>query len=460
MQENLQKPYVEIVEQPNKALRFRYECEGRYASCIPGISSTPGNKTHPEIRIIGYKGPAVVIVSCVTKDEPYRPHPHRLVGLKCSSGIFRDDINEDTMSMTFNHLGIQCVRKKDIEEALSEREGRKVDPFQTGFSHHSIDLSAVRLCFQVYIPPTYYPLAPIVSEPIHDQKSKTDLVIRRLCTCAGSVKGNSEMILLCDKVSKTDIKVRFYEQNTGWTAYGLFEQKDVHKQTAIVFRTPKYHNLNITKPATVTIQLERISDGALSESYAFDYIPLDVVPGYLKQKRQKINQSGGPKYHLMNYGNASVTYLNPINMQCQQQGVNLYAQPEISFDNFGDIHNIASTVQTTNALDNFNQQAQCGGNNLGMNAVFCPQIFNNMCQFNQTAQYNMSLQNAGAANSPMLRNGSQNIAVGSHNDSSQMKVEGLQQILQNQIPLQLHPCFKVEVLSEILSEFARSCNNI
>lgn len=439
MQENQQKPYVEIVEQPSKALRFRYECEGRYASCIPGISSTPGNKTHPEIRIIGYKGPAVVIVSCVTKDEPYRPHPHRLVGLKCSGGIFHDNINEDTMSMKFNHLGIQCVRKKDIEEALNEREERMVDPFKTGFSHqllpHGIDLSAVRLCFQVYIPPTCYPLAPIVSEPIHDQKSKTDLVIRRLCICAGSVAGNSEMILLCEKVSKTDIKVRFYEQNTGWTAYGLFEQKDVHKQTAIVFRTPQYHNLNITKPATVTIQLERISDGALSESYAFDYIPLDVVPGYLQQKRQRINPTGDPKYHLMNYGNGSVPYLNPTNMQCQQPGVNPYAQSEISFNNFGNTHSRTSAVQTANASDNFNQQAQCGGNNFGMNAVFCPQMFNDMSQFSQTAQYNMTVQNAGAANSLMLSDESQNIAVGSKNDPSQMNIEGLQQILQNQMPV-------------------------
>uniref|UniRef100_A0A1A9ZVF8 RHD domain-containing protein n=1 Tax=Glossina pallidipes TaxID=7398 RepID=A0A1A9ZVF8_GLOPL len=310
MQENQQKPYVEIVEQPNKALRFRYECEGRYASCIPGISSTPGYKTHPEIRIIGYKGPAVVIVSCVTKEEPYRPHPHRLVGLKCSGGIFHDNINEDTMSMRFNHLGIQCVRKKDIEEALKEREERMVDPFKTGFSHqllpHGIDLSAVRLY---------------------------------------------------------------------------------------------------------------------------------VVPGYLHQKRQRINPTGDPKYHLMNNGNGSVTYLNPINMQCQQPGVNPNAQPEISFDNFGNMHNRVSTVQTANALDNFNQQAQCGGNNVGMNAVFCPQMFNDMSQFSQTAQYNMTLQNAGAANSPMLSDESQNIAVGSKNDPSQMNIEGLQQILQNQMPV-------------------------
>lgn len=46
------QPYVEILEQPaSKALRFRYECEGRSAGSIPGINSTPENKTFPSIRV-------------------------------------------------------------------------------------------------------------------------------------------------------------------------------------------------------------------------------------------------------------------------------------------------------------------------------------------------------------------------------------------------------------------------
>lgn len=65
--------YVKIIEQPaSKALRFRYECEGRSAGSIPGVSSTPENKTFPSIKIFGYTGKAVVVVSCVTKDPPYR----------------------------------------------------------------------------------------------------------------------------------------------------------------------------------------------------------------------------------------------------------------------------------------------------------------------------------------------------------------------------------------------------
>jgi len=45
-------PHVEILEQPaSKALRFRYECEGRSAGSIPGINSTPENKTFPSIKV-------------------------------------------------------------------------------------------------------------------------------------------------------------------------------------------------------------------------------------------------------------------------------------------------------------------------------------------------------------------------------------------------------------------------
>jgi Rel/ankyrin family protein len=66
-------PYVEIVEQPApKALRFRYECEGRSAGSIPGINSTSETKTYPTIQVKNYVGRAVVVVSCVTKDMPYK----------------------------------------------------------------------------------------------------------------------------------------------------------------------------------------------------------------------------------------------------------------------------------------------------------------------------------------------------------------------------------------------------
>ncbi|XP_037811120.1 proto-oncogene c-Rel isoform X2 [Lucilia sericata] len=304
------KPYVKITEQPaGKALRFRYECEGRSAGSIPGVNSTPENKTYPTIEIVGYKGRAVVVVSCVTKDQPYRPHPHNLVGKEgCKKGVCTLEINSETMRAVFSNLGIQCVKKKDIEAALKAREEIRVDPFKTGFAHRfqpsSIDLNSVRLCFQVFMESDQkgrftQPLPPVVSEPIYDKKAMSDLVICRLCSCSATVLGNTQIILLCEKVAKEDISVRFYEENNGqtiWEAYGEFQHTDVHKQTAIAFKTPRYRKIDITEPAKVFIQLKRPSDGVTSEPLPFEYVPLDSDPAHLRRKRQKTN---GDPVHLL-----------------------------------------------------------------------------------------------------------------------------------------------------------------
>ena len=76
-----QEAYVRIVEQPKEnSLRFRYECEGRSAGSLQGVSSTSANKTYPSIEIVNQAGPVVVVASCVTVEgPPYRTHPHNLV---------------------------------------------------------------------------------------------------------------------------------------------------------------------------------------------------------------------------------------------------------------------------------------------------------------------------------------------------------------------------------------------
>ncbi len=86
---------------------------------------------------MNYQGPAVVVVSCVTKDEPFYPHPHNLVGRAgCDKGVCTMYINQNTMKCEFENLGIQCVRKRDIAEALDQRQQIKVDPFRSKF--HSL----------------------------------------------------------------------------------------------------------------------------------------------------------------------------------------------------------------------------------------------------------------------------------------------------------------------------------
>ncbi|EZA51108.1 Embryonic polarity protein dorsal [Ooceraea biroi] len=299
-------PHVEILEQPaSKALRFRYECEGRSAGSIPGVNSTAENKSFPSIRIIGYKGRAMVVVSCVTKDLPYRPHPHNLVGKEvCKQGVCTVEVPVGNMVVSFSNLGIQCVKKKDIEDALRVRQELRVDPFRTGFEHKkhptNIDLNAVRLCFQVFLEGSQKgkfnkPLAPIVSDPIYDKKAMSDLVICKLSHCSASVAGGMDMILLCEKVAKEDIQVRFFEERDGqlyWEGYGDFQPTHVHKQTAIAFRTPSYRTQQVEQPMQVYIQLKRPSDGATSEPLPFQMLPLGTDDAdSLRRKRQKLNNT-------------------------------------------------------------------------------------------------------------------------------------------------------------------------
>lgn len=43
------------------------------------------------------------------------------------------EVNNETMTLSFANLGIQCVKKKDIEEALRVREEIRVDPFKSKY---------------------------------------------------------------------------------------------------------------------------------------------------------------------------------------------------------------------------------------------------------------------------------------------------------------------------------------
>merc|ERR1711970_984083 len=259
------------------------------------------NRTFPTIQVSGYEGRAVVVVSCVTNEAPYRPHPHNLVGKEgCKKGVCAMELTE-AMNCSFPNLGIQCVKKKGIEESLVLRQQIRVDPYQTGFTHktnpQNIDLNCIRLAFQVFLEGNEkgaftFALKPVVSDPIYDKKAKCDLTICRLTETSGPVAGGKEILLFCDKITKDDIQVRFFEEQNGhliWEGFGDFQPSDVHKQYGICFRTPRYKNIEIEQPVQVQLQLKRPSDGAVSESRSFEFIPLDAGRAYWSAKRLKTN---------------------------------------------------------------------------------------------------------------------------------------------------------------------------
>ncbi|XP_044059975.1 transcription factor RelB isoform X5 [Siniperca chuatsi] len=292
----LEKPKLVVVEEPKeRGMRFRYECEGRSAGSILGTSSTETSKTQPAIEI---QGPidnlkrVTVTASLVTKDLPHRPHPHCLVGKDCpnGSGICVVTLNpHSSRRHSFANLGIQCVRRKELDVSLQKRRSQNIDPFQTGHSKgiEDMDMNAVRLCFQCELEwedGRKDCLSPVVSNPIYDKKATTTSQLKISCLNLdrGSCTGKTEIYMLCDKVQKDDIEIIF--RRGSWKARGEFAQTDVHRQIAIVFKTPPYQDQNITEEVEVSVALRRLSDQMESEPVTFTYLPHNPDPYEVKRK--------------------------------------------------------------------------------------------------------------------------------------------------------------------------------
>ncbi|XP_029373836.1 transcription factor RelB homolog isoform X2 [Echeneis naucrates] len=292
----LEKPRLVVVEEPkDRSMRFRYECEGRSAGSILGVSSTDTNKTQPAIEIQGpidHIKRVKVTVSLVTKDPPHRPHPHCLVGKDCPNGLGICVVTlnpHNNCRHSFANLGIQCVRRKELDLSLQKRRSLNIDPFQTGRSKgiEDLDMNAVRLCFQCELEwedGRKDSLSPVVSSTIYDKKATTTSQLKITCLnlYKGPCTGKTEIYMLCDKVQKDDIEIRF--SRGSWKANGEFAQTDVHRQIAIVFKTPPYQDQNITEEVDVSVVLRRISDQMESEPVTFTYLPYNPDPYEVKRK--------------------------------------------------------------------------------------------------------------------------------------------------------------------------------
>ncbi|XP_020491858.1 putative transcription factor p65 homolog isoform X1 [Labrus bergylta] len=294
----LDKPRLVVVEEPKeRGMRFRYECEGRSAGSILGTSSTETNKTQPAIEIQGpveHLKRVTVTASLVTKDPPHRPHPHCLVGKDCpnNTGICVVTLNPHcSRRHSYANLGIQCVRRKELDVSLEKRRNLKIDPFQTGHSKgiEDMDMNAVRLCFQCELEwddGRKDSLSPVISNPIYDKKATTTSQLKITCLNLnrGSCAGKTEIYMLCDKVQKDDIEIIL--RRGSWKASGEFAQTDVHRQIAIVFKTPPYQDQNITEEVEVNMSLRRLSDQMESEPVSFTYLPHNPDPYEVKRKRK------------------------------------------------------------------------------------------------------------------------------------------------------------------------------
>ncbi|XP_035273580.1 nuclear factor NF-kappa-B p105 subunit-like isoform X1 [Anguilla anguilla] len=324
-------PYLQIIEQPKqRGFRFRYGCEGPSHGGLPGASSEKNRKSYPQVKICNYQGMARVVVQLVTFYKDTHLHAHSLVGKQCDKGICIADLQPKDSCISFPNLGILHVTKKNVSKTLEER---MTEAFRMGYNcgvviHPEIDclqgevrqpreltehqktliasaavaqakemdLSVVRLMFTAFLPDGdggfTRRLDPVISDPIYDSKAPnaSNLKIVRMDRTAGCVTGGEEVYLLCDKVQKDDIQVRFYEDDdTGlmWEAFGDFSPTDVHRQFAIVFKTPKYRDQNLQKPVSVFVQLKRKSDNETSEPKPFTYHPQIIDKEEVQRKRLK-----------------------------------------------------------------------------------------------------------------------------------------------------------------------------
>lgn len=312
--ETVHGPYLQIIEEPKqRGFRFRYECEGPSHGGLPGASSERNRRTYPTVKVCNYVGHARVEVQLVTHIDPPRVHAHSLVGKQCNeNGMCSIDIGPNDLTAQFSNLGILHVTKRGVFDVLTKRlreERRRVKEPGHHFTDSedqsiqreakelakSMDLNIVRLKFTAYLQDSNggftRALKPVVSNPIYDSKSPnaSNLKISRMDKTCGTVFGGDEVFLLCDKVQKDDIDIRFYEEDDegGWEAFGDFSPTDVHKQYAIVFKTPPYHKTDIERPITVFLQLRRKKGGDCSEPKQFTYIPQVQDKEEVQKKRMK-----------------------------------------------------------------------------------------------------------------------------------------------------------------------------
>ncbi|XP_014237643.1 embryonic polarity protein dorsal-like [Trichogramma pretiosum] len=309
---NANKVKVVIDEQPCGKVRYDRRAQGGQAATpLLGARSLgrPGEKkSYPSLRVLNCRGPGLVLVSLVTEQAPYYPHPNRLARLrgaadsKCQNGVYLSEIDSrdgegDTMKVVFKNLAIQRVDERDVAAELEIRKKAKVDPFQTGYEHASetskIDLGCVRMCFQVFLKNKVTQkfdvmLDPVISEPILDTSAENDISIQFASHASDSVIGGTEMCVLCKRLDRDDIKVVFHDAESGWKCEARLCSPGVWNRCALLFKVPTYCDPGIEEPRQVTVQLRRPSDGAVSQAVPFTYRPVAPRTSGRKRKRDPV----------------------------------------------------------------------------------------------------------------------------------------------------------------------------
>ncbi|XP_026826885.1 nuclear factor NF-kappa-B p110 subunit isoform X2 [Ooceraea biroi] len=357
----LGEPYINILVQPMEKFRFRYisEMVGTHGSLLGASTSRRRNKNNvPTVQLCNFPERAVIRCLLVTTDEDHRiPHAHRLV-----RRVGTDDVDDphdievssnNDFTAEFNSMGIIHTARKNVKdelvrklraEILEERRRLNInatlsvrDEAQIKADAEQyqkcINLNSVALCFQGFIKDQYgitRPItAPVYSNPINNLKSALtgELKICRIDKYTSSCEGGEEVFILVEKVSKKNIKIKFFELNDDdievWADYGRFSELDVHHQYAMVFRTPPYKDLNITTPREVFIQLERPSDSDCSEPIKFTYKPTDRIIG---RKRTRVSHSNSAELAQAAFNQDSLSMNVPLTNMPSNESIEMFKE--------------------------------------------------------------------------------------------------------------------------------------
>lgn len=296
-----------VIEQPMKETRYRYKSESGSHGPLIGESSTQQKKTYPTVRLENYNAqlPHRIKASLVTAEDTARPHVHRIT----MRG--RDDedccyvtVRENGTAM-FPSMSIVFQQKKTVADILYRRKIESLQPsqeearqLQTEAKKEAaeLNLNLVRICFTAECceEGVWKPLCVAYSNPVANSKAGK-LRITKANRKSGSCKGGDEVWILCEKINKKDIQIKFFEENQEtkertWEAPATFQESDVHYQVAIVFKTPPYRDTNLQHQVPVKFQLIRKSDNDCSEPFEFVYMPCGPSEDeLLAHKRRKLS---------------------------------------------------------------------------------------------------------------------------------------------------------------------------
>jgi len=277
-----QQPYIKIIEQPAKKMRIRYKSSGHSGTLYSEKRTDDGDaRSHPKIQVVGYQGPVRILVSVVEENEPYRQHPHHLVSKGREDGIYVKTVDAPDMTCEIKNVGLARVKREDVKSSLEKRKAMSVDPFGQGFDHAAparnmdYSLHAVRLCFCAYarVDGEFAPLGrPVVSEVIRCSKAHSDLKIVDASDDWATAGGRKKIILLCEKLGKDKIEVRFVRKGGEVVANVPPAEIHVHHLTAISFETPDVTH-DIVEPAVCSMFLYNPSTGEKSNPVTFTFHP-------------------------------------------------------------------------------------------------------------------------------------------------------------------------------------------